>query len=303
MSSAILYLAIVAIWAVILVPLLLRRSHAQARAEDGVCGRGAETAAGPDADGAAHRDGEVHAGAAAHEAGGNPVTVHADGMVHQHGVRVEHGVAFEYDAAFEYGEVRSGGTVISYETAVEYESAEFGAATDTRGTGDDAGLPDDDEAEPVLTLRGRPLWSEGPGWHPLRRQDRPRPAVTRAAALQARRRLLTILVTLTIVMLALVAEGLAPAWMIVPPVGMLGNPYPAAARGRPGRHGGRGAPGSGGCSPCGAPAWPPARLRPPSCRSAPPRSSTSRPGSAISSTTSTRTPRCARSATEPVSAG
>lgn len=222
MSSAILYLAIVAIWAVILVPLLLRRSHDGPGSARGVCGRGAETAAGPDADGAAHRDGEVHAGAAAHEAGGNPVTVHADGMVHQHGVRVEHGVAFEYDAAFEYGEVRSGGTVISYETAVEYESAKFGAADDTRGTGDDTGLPDDDEAEPVLTLRGRPLWSEGPGWHPLRRQDRPRPAVTRAAALQARRRLLTILVTLTIVMLALVAEGLAPAWMIVPPVGMLG---------------------------------------------------------------------------------
>ena len=219
-SSAILYLAIVAIWAVILVPLLVRKSHDGSGAGDAgnkVSGQGSETASGSNADGSP-ADG-VHA-AEAHAAG----AVHADGLVHEHGVSVDHGVAFEYDASFEYGEVRAGNAVLEYETAVEYGSAvEYDAGHDDHTAGgDEAGSPDDDVTEPVLTLRGRPLWSEGPGWHPLRRQDRPRPAVTREAALRARRRMLTTLVTLTVVALALAAEGMAPWWIIVPPVGMLG---------------------------------------------------------------------------------
>jgi hypothetical protein len=221
-SSAILYLAIVAIWAVILVPLLLRRSHDGS----GAAGDGSETAAGSAADGAAHSDGGVHADGTTSSAAGGYAdgAVHADGMVHEHGVSVEHGVAFEYDTVFEYGEARSGSSAVEYQTAVEYESAvEFDVVHDDRGSAsDDAGSPDDDEVEPALTLRGRPLWSEGPGWHPLRRPDRPHPVVTRAAALRARRRMLTMLVTLTVVMVMLAAERLAPAWMIVPPVGMLG---------------------------------------------------------------------------------
>lgn len=205
-SSAILYLAIVAIWAVILVPLLVRKSHDGSGEAKNVSGQGPETAAGSHADG-------VHAAG-----------VHADGLVHEHGVSVDHGVAFEYDASFEYGEVRSGGAVLEYEAAVEYGSAvEYDAVHDDHAVGGaEAGSPDDDVTEPVLTLRGRPLWSEGPGWHPLRRQDQPRPAVTREAALRARRRMLTTLVTLTVVALALAAEGMAPWWIIVPPVGMLG---------------------------------------------------------------------------------
>jgi len=225
-SSAILYLAIVAIWAVILVPLLVRKSHdgsGAGNAGDKVSGQGSETVPGSNADGS-HADG-VHAAEA--DAAG---AVHADGLVHEHGVSVDHGVAFEYDASFEYGEVRSGSAVLEYETAVERGSAvEYGSTVeydaghgDHAVGGDEAGSPDDDVTEPVLTLRGRPLWSEGPGWHPLRRQDRPHPAVTREAALRARRRMLTTLVTLTFVALALAAEGMAPWWIIVPPVGMLG---------------------------------------------------------------------------------
>jgi hypothetical protein len=217
-SSAILYLAIVAIWAVMLVPLLLRRSGAT----KGVSGQDTETVSESHADGAVHADGVGHAAGGVYAAG----AVHADGMARAHGVSVEHGVAFEYDAAFEYGEVRSGDAVISYETAVEYESAvEFDALhSDRGGADDDAGSPDDDatESESALTLRGRALWSEGPGWHPLRRQDRPRPPVTQAAAVRGRRRMLTMLVTLTFVAVTLAAEGLSPWWIIVPPVGMLG---------------------------------------------------------------------------------
>jgi hypothetical protein len=57
-------------------------------------------------------------------------------------------------------------------------------------------------AEVRLSLRGRPLWSEGPGWHPFDwhpfgGRDRPRPPVSRESALRARRRMLTTLVVLT----------------------------------------------------------------------------------------------------------
>jgi hypothetical protein len=209
-SSAILYLAIVAIWAGILVPRWVRRSHdGSGTAKNQPAAESQPVAEpGPHADAEA----ELPAGAA----------VPADGMVHEHGVAVEHGVAFEYDAAFEYGTVRAGGTGYEHEAAVEHGAAvEYHAARD-----DPAGLDASDsaggDAEPGLTLRGRQLWSEEPGWRLLRRRGRPRPAVTRTAALRARRRMLTALVTLTIVAVVLTAERMAPLWIIAPPAGMLG---------------------------------------------------------------------------------
>src|SRR5712692_3344373 len=223
-SSAILYLAIIAIWAGILVPRWLRRSHdAPGTAED-QSGEGSQ----PLAESGSHAE----AMASAHV----DAAVHADAAVHEHDAAVEHGVAFEYDAAFEYGAVHADGTAYEYETAVEYGSAvEYDAVLEDsaadRGGADQNGAgvsgagdsADDDDTEPALTLRGRPLWSEGPGWHPLgRRRDRPRPAVTRASALQARRRMLTTLVTLTIAALALTTLHMAPWWIIVPPAGTLG---------------------------------------------------------------------------------
>ena len=49
-----------------------------------------------------------------------------------------------------------------------------------------------------------------------------RPLVTRAAALRARRRALTLLVTLLLVTVGLAGRGVVPGWVIVPPLGMLG---------------------------------------------------------------------------------
>ena len=91
MSSALLYLAIVAIWAVVLVPRWVRRSHETPGTAENSPAQGAETvAAGPPA---------------------------ADAPVPEYGAAVEHG------AAVEYSEARADGTVHEYGAAVEYGSA------------------------------------------------------------------------------------------------------------------------------------------------------------------------------------
>jgi hypothetical protein len=207
-SSALLYLAIVAIWAVVLVPRWVRRSHdAPGTAENTPGQAGTLTAAG-DA----------------------PVP--------------EYGAAVEYSETVEYSEARADGTVREYGAAVEYGTAvedgatveygravEYSAVLDDRWVpadvaadqNDDGGTADPDGGgEHRLSLRGRPLWSEGPGWHPFRRPERPRPVVSRASALRARRRMLTTLVALTVMALALAAGSMVPWWVVFPPAAMLG---------------------------------------------------------------------------------
>jgi hypothetical protein len=207
-SSALLYLAIVAIWAVVLVPRWVRRSH--------------------DAPGTAENT----------LSQAEPPTAAADAPVPEYGTTVE------YSEAVQYSEARADGTVREYGAAVEYGSAvehgatvEYGAAVEYSAVLDDRAVPADVAAsqngdaatadpdgggEHRLSLRGRPLWSEGPGWHPFRRPDRPRPVVTRTSALRARRRMLTMLVALIVAAVALAAGRMAPLWIIVPPVATLG---------------------------------------------------------------------------------
>jgi hypothetical protein len=111
---------------------------------------------------------------------------------------------------------------------------------DTEGLAD-AGADEDDFPDSVDTeeitmprsfLRGGPLWTERGGWRPWRGEGpgQPngvtpdgRPVVTRAAAIRARRRSLTMLVTLVLLALVLTGAGLAPGWLLVPPVCMLGG--------------------------------------------------------------------------------
>ena len=74
---------------------------------------------------------------------------------------------------------------------------------------------------------------EGVAWHRVTRSyhsehqvaSRPQPqeAAGRAHIVQARRRLLTTLVMLAVVALACTVANLAPWWILVPPVGMLGG--------------------------------------------------------------------------------
>jgi hypothetical protein len=162
-STAFLYLAIIAIWAGVLVPRLLRRSHQTSDTRDLA-----------DSDAASMTDAEADEGLA--------------------------------DA----GE----------------DEDEFPDSVDT-----------EEIAMPRSFLRGGPLWTERGGWRGSRGEDRGetpgqpaphrdeqgRPVVTHAAAIRARRRSLTMLVTLVLLALVLTGAGLAPGWLLVPPVCMLGG--------------------------------------------------------------------------------
>jgi hypothetical protein len=177
-STAILYLAIVAIWAGVLVPRLLRRS--QQRSSSRVAD---ETVTGipdlldEDAEADADADSEVDA-AAATDSSAVPPGCDDEGV--------------EYD------------------------------------------FPDYVDTEEISIPRSflrRPLWTEQAGWRAAGSRsgdggaDSPgpaRPLVTRAAALRARRRALTLLVTLLLVTAGLASQGVVPSWVIVLPLGVLG---------------------------------------------------------------------------------
>jgi len=186
-STAILYLAIVAIWAGVLVPRLLRRSHQRslsAVADETV----ADSADMAGEDAGAGADPEVVAVGGAGLGGGSAT----DGPAVPPG-RDDEGV--EYD------------------------------------------FPDYVDTEEISIPRsflGRPLWTEQAGWRAAGSRsgdggaggageaEPARPPVTRAAALRARRRSLTLLVTLLLVMAVLAWQGVVPGWVIVPPLGVLG---------------------------------------------------------------------------------
>ena len=193
MSTAILYLAIVAIWAGVLVPRLLRRS--QQRSSSTVTDEtvtGTADLAGEDA--GAGADSEVVA------VGGAP------------------GEAPVYYAA-------------PCEAAVT-DSPAVPPGRDDEGVEYD--FPDHVDTEEISIPRsflGRPLWTEQAGWRAAGSRSGDggtgeagpaRPLVTRAAALRARRRSLTLLVTLLLVTAGLASQGAVPGWVIVPPLGVLG---------------------------------------------------------------------------------
>jgi hypothetical protein len=158
-SSAILYLAIVAIWAFLLVPRWIRRSHT------------------------------------ASFAGGSA------------GVQV---------------------------TPAEVTPAEPGNLAVDRQAGDDEPADDEPEADtaPLPAVTAPPLpASSGPGGaqaaaaartRPAGPPGSPRPVISRSKILQARRRLLTILVLLAIAAASCAALGLTSPWVCIPPGVMVG---------------------------------------------------------------------------------
>ena len=206
MSTAILYLAIVAIWAGVLVPRLLRRSQqrSSSRFTDETV-NGVSDLAGEDADDGA--DSEVVA------AGGAGL-----------------GGAAAYDAAPYEAEVTDSPDS-PYSSAVPPGRDDEGVEYD---------FPDYVDTEEISIPRSflrRPLWTEQAGWRAagsrlgdggagevgeVGEAGPVRPLVTRAAALRARRRSLTLLVTLLLVTAGLASQGAVPSWVIVPPLGVLG---------------------------------------------------------------------------------
>ena len=119
MSSALLYLAIVAIWAVVLVPRWVRRSH---------------DASGP-----------------AENSPGQPETLTAAGDAPV----PEYDAAVEYSETVEYTETRADGTVREYGAAALYGSAvedgtavEYGTTVGYSAVLDDRAVPADVAAGP-----------------------------------------------------------------------------------------------------------------------------------------------------------
>jgi hypothetical protein len=171
-STAILYLAIVAIWAGFLVPRLLRRSQQ----------RSSSAAADETAVVEGDADGEVAV-----------------------------------------AEAPAGEAVLADSSAVAQGRDDEGVEYD---------FPDNVDTEeisiPRSFLRGRQLWTEQAGWRAAASASASgsagpeRPLVTRSAALRARRRSLTLLVTLLLVTVGLAGRGTVPGWVIVPPLGVLG---------------------------------------------------------------------------------
>ena len=195
LSSAILYLAIVAIWACVLVPRWLHRSHETA-SEQELASEREETAD------------------------------HAEA-----GVPEERSPAGEPDAgSLEFATLRE--QVVEVTTYVEWEAPARPAgpakAASRAGSADHGGRVDHEDhadhngrADRVGTVARAGTSRE----HRPERlgQARPRgPARRRAHVVRARRRLLTLLITLAVAVAAATLVGLTRWWALIPPAGMLG---------------------------------------------------------------------------------
>jgi len=202
-STAILYLAIVAIWAGVLVPRLLRRSQqrSSSRVTDETV-NGVSDLAGEDADDGADPEGVAAGGAGL----GGAEAYHAA----PYEAEVTDSPDSPYSSAVPPGRDDEG---------VEYDFPDY---------------VDTEEISIPRSFLRRPLWTEQAGWRAAGSRSGDggagevgeagpaRPLVTRAAALRARRRGLTLLVTLLLVTAGLASQGAVPGWAIVPPLGVLG---------------------------------------------------------------------------------
>ncbi len=174
MSSAILYLAIVAIWACVLVPRWLHRSHDAASSPENPADR--EEAAD-------------YAEASEHAEFGTPDESDTDAAAYLDPAPAGSAAQAGLDA-YDDPPARSG-----YDSPAR---SDFAAPAGS-GARSDVG-------QSVSPSRARP----------------PAPAISRARIVQARRRMLTMLVTLAVAAMACVLTGLTHWWTAVPPVGMLG---------------------------------------------------------------------------------
>jgi hypothetical protein len=103
------------------------------------------------------------------------------------------------------------------------ESADDEATLDAEPTADvrhDSHPADRDETVRRAPARPAPA---GPAWSPTRDSAPQVPTSARSRAMQARRRMLTMLVTLTGGAVACFLLKLTPWWAIIPPAGMLGG--------------------------------------------------------------------------------
>jgi hypothetical protein len=273
LSSAILYLAIVAIWACVLVPRWLHRSHESSADLETSSEEDADYAETFDPEGLAdwdtadadatefatlrEQDAETYADPVAWEnpsppagwvapedaaAGDSEELTSSEGSAYSESSPYSDGSAHSEESPSPEARAYTGKPVyFEYEEATYSETVTYSVAS----------ARSDASAEPAAhydndpPAQGQP-WSEAdsaprdsrrphsdatmaphdpghqhdPG-HPQASTHQGGPSLSRAHVVQARRRLLTMLVTLTIATLGAIFIGLLPGWIILPPVGML----------------------------------------------------------------------------------
>jgi hypothetical protein len=212
LSSAILFLAIVAIWACVLVPRWLRRSHDHAEDTQEVSGQdqseGRPEAAGAQAMAAdAVRTGDFDT------LRNQDAAVHRDPVAWEYPETAEHHAAWqdagtEQDAAApeEAGTPAAAGSRVetSYSVTATY-ATEVSYSADT--------------AEPGASLGG--YREPEPGrWRP---QVPARPPGQHDVVLRARRRMLSLLIVITVATMGAAFIGFTPWWTTVPAFLMLGG--------------------------------------------------------------------------------
>lgn len=204
-SSAILYLAIVAIWAGFLVPAWIRRPHsARPGQEAGLttdCESDTrldvESTAEADLDGGIHVEVSRHIQVSRHE--------HATG----HGQVDHHGSYFEGTMPGHGDTSANAGTI--------------GAGAHAAGPGQDARAPGGTHAggEAMEYRSGSQADAASAVGDADAAYHHAPPSLSRQQMLRARRRMLAILASLTFFALGLTALGKAGWWICVPPAGML----------------------------------------------------------------------------------
>jgi hypothetical protein len=234
LSSAILYLAIVAIWACVLVPRWLHRSHDNSA--DSEIPAGSEVPGQPD-----EEDQESDGGA-----GDNPEFAT---QREQGGITGSYTDPVAWEDPVDAGEAGgpgsgsgSGSVEASYSVTAEYaeyseysvtatysaEATHFGPPVGHSAggpVGHAAGEPADHAAQAPPPTHAAHIATGGPGGPAGNRRHRPdpmRPPGPAPHVLQARRRTLTMIVAITIGIMGAALVGLTPWWIVVPPFVMLG---------------------------------------------------------------------------------
>jgi hypothetical protein len=246
LSSAILYLAIVAIWACVLVPRWLRRSHVAPSDPEVLSDQN-------EADQAEYEPSEEFAPGGPSAAtdfaapGGEGTAAYADPVAWEDpaapaapesSVEASYSVTASYssysaEVTYSAENVGSGAPAGTAGSGAPAGTAGTGAPAGTAGTGAPAGTgatgaPAGHTAPGALAAHGVSVGHGAPAAHgdpaagPRHPQGPMRPPGPAPHVLQARRRTLTMLIAITVAVIGAALIGLVPWWTSVPPFVILG---------------------------------------------------------------------------------
>jgi hypothetical protein len=216
LSSAILYLAIVAIWACVLVPRWLHRAH-DTPSEQEISPGQEEAADRPEAAGCQEASGPEGVADAGAPTGVTPEFA----TLREQVIESEAHVAWEDHAAPADPSASEGSVASARFAAVSYSVTEVSVSVTGPGGPDGAAAHDEPapQADTATAAGGDPRRPASPPGRP-----RPRDAAAgHAHVLRARRRMLTMLVTLAIATAGSTFVGLTAWWVVIPAAALLGG--------------------------------------------------------------------------------